>query len=72
MLSSVFPVVIGNVMGGGMVLHLWHTNPNLVLRGFLEAHNVNPANMTRILNICQEIKVKLGFGFYRAAHYAIT
>ncbi|KAK9274352.1 hypothetical protein L1049_019166 [Liquidambar formosana] len=56
-LSTVFPLVVGNATGNGVILHLWHLNPNLVLRGFIDAHNVNPDNMTRILDICQELKI---------------
>ncbi|RVW13643.1 CCR4-NOT transcription complex subunit 1 [Vitis vinifera] len=27
--STVFPMIIGNVMGSGVILHLWHSNPKL-------------------------------------------
>lgn len=40
-----------------MILHLWHVNPNLVLRGFVDSLNCDPDSMTRILDICQEQKV---------------
>ncbi|KAF8379221.1 hypothetical protein HHK36_028651 [Tetracentron sinense] len=58
--STVFPMIVGNAMGSGMILHLWHANPNIVLRGFVDIHNTDPDNMTRILGICQELKVKPG------------
>lgn len=47
-------------MGNGMILHLWHVNPDLVLRGFVDVHIIDPNNMTRILDICKELKVKIG------------
>lgn len=55
----VFPMIVKNVMGNGMIIHLWHTNTSLVLRGFVDAHNSDPDSMTRILDICQELKVSL-------------
>ncbi|KAK9910902.1 hypothetical protein M0R45_034838 [Rubus argutus] len=53
----VFPMIVKNVMGNGMIIHLWHTNTSLVLRGFVDAHNSDPDSMTRILDICQELKI---------------
>ncbi|KAM5554755.1 hypothetical protein ABKV19_022924 [Rosa sericea] len=53
----VFPMIVKNVMGNGMFVHLWHTNPSLVLRGFVDAYNSDPESMTRILDICQELKI---------------
>ncbi|KAL5862252.1 hypothetical protein ACOSQ3_003532 [Xanthoceras sorbifolium] len=54
---TVFPMIIKSTMGSGMILHLWHVNPNLVLRGFVDAHNLEPESMVRILDICQELKI---------------
>lgn len=54
---TVFPVIVKNAMNSGMILHLWHVNPNLVLRGFIDSLNFDPDCMTRILEICQELKV---------------
>lgn len=53
----VFPLIIKSAAGSGMMLYLWHLNPNLVLRGFVDAHNVEPNIMTEILDACQELKV---------------
>ncbi|XP_004306964.1 PREDICTED: CCR4-NOT transcription complex subunit 1-like [Fragaria vesca subsp. vesca] len=53
----VFPMIVKNVMGNGMIVHLWHTNPSLVLRGFMDTYNSDPESMTRILDICQELKI---------------
>ncbi|XVE76912.1 hypothetical protein DITRI_Ditri13aG0018400 [Diplodiscus trichospermus] len=55
--STIFPVIIKNALGAGMVLQLWHVNTDLVLRGFIEAHNAEPDSMLRILEICQELKI---------------
>ncbi|XP_059651610.1 uncharacterized protein LOC132299153 [Cornus florida] len=55
--STVFPMIVKNTMRNGMILHLWHVNPNLLLRGFVDAHNIDPDNMSRVLNICQEQKI---------------
>ncbi|XVF22765.1 hypothetical protein REPUB_Repub12eG0199200 [Reevesia pubescens] len=55
--STVFPMIIKNAQGCGMVVQLWHVNTNLVLRGFVEVHNTEPDSMIRILEICQELKI---------------
>ncbi|KAL6965062.1 hypothetical protein U1Q18_036119 [Sarracenia purpurea var. burkii] len=57
--SSVFPMILKNCEGSGMILHLWHVNPNLLLRGFLDAHNTDPDDINRVLDICQELKILL-------------
>ncbi|XP_040995071.1 CCR4-NOT transcription complex subunit 1-like isoform X1 [Juglans microcarpa x Juglans regia] len=54
---TIFPIIVKHAMGSGMILHLWHVNPNLVLRGFVDSLNYDPDNMTRILDICQELKI---------------
>lgn len=54
--STVFPMVIRNA-ASGIILYLWHVNPSLVVRGFADAHNVDPDFITKILDICQELKV---------------
>ncbi|XP_022732983.1 CCR4-NOT transcription complex subunit 1-like isoform X3 [Durio zibethinus] len=55
--STVFPMIIKNALGAGIVLQLWHVNTNLLLRGFVEVHNTEPDSMIRILEICQELKI---------------
>ncbi|XVF73469.1 hypothetical protein PTKIN_Ptkin12aG0203600 [Pterospermum kingtungense] len=55
--STVFPMIIKNAMGAGIILELWNVNTSLVLRGFVEVHNIEPDSMIRILEICQEIKI---------------
>ncbi|KHG29327.1 CCR4-NOT transcription complex subunit 1 [Gossypium arboreum] len=55
--STVFPMIIKNALGAGMVLELWNVKANLVLRGFVEVHNSEPDGMIRILEVCQELKI---------------
>ncbi|XP_044493750.1 CCR4-NOT transcription complex subunit 1-like [Mangifera indica] len=53
----VFPMIIKSTFSSGMILHLWHVNPDLVLRGFVDIHNTEPESLIRILDICQELKI---------------
>ncbi|KAL4353352.1 hypothetical protein GQ457_06G032980 [Hibiscus cannabinus] len=55
--STVFPMIIKNSLGAGMILQLWNVNANLVLWGFVEVHNTEPDSMIRILEVCQESKI---------------
>ncbi|XP_075501008.1 uncharacterized protein LOC142539437 isoform X2 [Primulina tabacum] len=55
--SAVLPMVLKNVSGNSLILHLWHDNPNLLLRGFVDATNIDPDNYSRILDACQELKI---------------
>ncbi|XP_022944795.1 CCR4-NOT transcription complex subunit 1-like isoform X1 [Cucurbita moschata] len=56
---SVFPLMLRNPLGSGLILQLWHVNPNLVLRGFVDSQNSDPDCIVRILDICQELKILL-------------
>ncbi|RZC53428.1 hypothetical protein C5167_012294 [Papaver somniferum] len=56
-LSSVFPMVLGNFSRAGVVLHLWNANPNVVLRGLLDVQNFDPESMIKTFAICQEFKI---------------
>lgn len=60
--SIVFPVILKSAVASGMILHLWHVNPNLVLRGIIDSQNNDVDSITRILDICQELKVGLLYG----------
>ena len=51
-------MILKNSLGSGMILHLWRVNPNLLLRGFLDANTTDPDDMSRVLDICEELKVK--------------
>lgn len=57
--STVFPMIVGTALGSAMILHLWHSNPKLVVHGFLDMIRTDERDMSRILNICHELKVKL-------------
>ncbi|XP_038898360.1 CCR4-NOT transcription complex subunit 1 [Benincasa hispida] len=54
---SVFPLLLRNPLGSDLIFQLWHLNPNLVLRGFVDAQNSDPDSMVRIVDICQELKI---------------
>ncbi|XP_050238653.1 uncharacterized protein LOC126688113 isoform X2 [Mercurialis annua] len=54
---TVFPMVMKNASGSGMILYLWHVNPTLVVRGFVDAFYIEPACIIKILDICQELKI---------------
>lgn len=51
-------MIVKSAAGSGMILYLWHMNPNLVVQGFVDTHNIEPDSMTKIADICQELKVK--------------
>ncbi|XP_058212330.1 uncharacterized protein LOC131324368 [Rhododendron vialii] len=57
--STVFPIILRNSAGSGTILQLWQVNPNLLLWGFLDAYNTNPDDITRVLDVCQELKILL-------------
>lgn len=61
---AVFPMIMKNIGGVGMILYLWHVNPILVLRGFVDAASLDPDCMTRILDICEELKVRYSRKFF--------
>lgn len=54
---SVFPLMLRNPLGSDLIFQLWHLNPNMVLRGFVDAQNSDPDSMIRIVDICQELKI---------------
>ncbi|KAG1360952.1 hypothetical protein COCNU_09G004150 [Cocos nucifera] len=53
---TIFPVILKDSTKIGAIHHLWCVNPNLVLRGFVNTH-IDPNNLLRILDICQELKI---------------
>lgn len=59
MSATVFPTIVKSAMASGIILHLWHVNTNLVLRGFVDAHKSDLDIITKILDLCQELKVSL-------------
>lgn len=54
--STIFPMILKDSTKIGTIHHLWRVNPNLVLQGFVDTH-IDPNNLLRILDICQELKV---------------
>ncbi|KAH9627459.1 hypothetical protein KSS87_006150 [Heliosperma pusillum] len=55
--SNALPRVIANASRKGFILHLWHINHSLVLRGFVDTLTKDSDSVHRILDICQEIKI---------------
>ncbi|KAG5626748.1 hypothetical protein H5410_011966 [Solanum commersonii] len=55
--SAVIPILLQNADASGMIVHLWHVNPNILLRGLVDAMSTDPENMSRFLAACQEIKI---------------
>ncbi|XP_027108902.2 uncharacterized protein [Coffea arabica] len=55
--SAVFSVILKNSAGNSMLLHLWHINPSMLLRGFADALNADQENVNRVLDACLELKI---------------
>ncbi|XP_020519676.1 CCR4-NOT transcription complex subunit 1 isoform X1 [Amborella trichopoda] len=55
--SCVFPTMIGSDQNSVSIHYLWHLNPSLTLRGFMDVHRRDPNMIPRILGICQEMKI---------------
>lgn len=55
-LSAVFPVILKDSSRSNIIHHIWQTNPDLVVRGFVDIHT-DPNILLRIFDICQEFKV---------------
>ncbi|KAI4356708.1 hypothetical protein L6164_000708 [Bauhinia variegata] len=55
----VFPMVVKSAVGSGIIGNLWHVNPNLVLRGVVDSQDNDLDSITRILDICHELKILL-------------
>ncbi|KAL5134610.1 CCR4-NOT transcription complex subunit 1 [Glycine soja] len=53
----VFPMIVKSPAGSGIILQLWHVNPNLVLRGLMDSQNNDADSIIRIVDICQELKI---------------
>lgn len=57
--ATVFPAILKSAIASVVIPHLWHVNTNLVLRGLVDAHKSDLDSNTKILDICQELKVSL-------------
>lgn len=56
--SVVLPVILKDASASGILLSLWHVNPPFLLRALNDALNIDADNMNRVLDLCQELKVK--------------
>lgn len=54
---AIFPMVFKNASSNKVIHQLWQVNPNMLLRGFIDAVNFDPDNMNRVLDACKELKV---------------
>ncbi|CAI0400959.1 unnamed protein product [Linum tenue] len=54
---TVFPVIVKSSSCAGMILYLWHVNPGLVVRGFVDVQNADPEIMDKLVVLCQELKI---------------
>ncbi|XP_019161048.1 PREDICTED: CCR4-NOT transcription complex subunit 1 [Ipomoea nil] len=55
--STVFPMILRNAPGMGMIHYLWHVNPSILVRGFVDAVTIDADNISRVLEACQELKI---------------
>jgi hypothetical protein len=55
-LSCVFPAILKDTKHNSLLKYLWHLNPSLTLRGFVDAHS-DISCLLRIVDICQDLKV---------------
>ncbi|XP_062209520.1 uncharacterized protein LOC133911335 isoform X2 [Phragmites australis] len=55
-LSCVFPALLKDATKRNVVNYLWHINPYLTLRGFVDAHS-DPDCFLRIVDVCQDLKI---------------
>ncbi|KAJ0962000.1 hypothetical protein J5N97_029828 [Dioscorea zingiberensis] len=55
--STVFPIILKDSVKSHIIYHLWHINPNLVMRGFMDACNADPNSLLNVVDICQELKL---------------
>ncbi|RZC20257.1 CCR4-NOT transcription complex subunit 1 isoform D [Glycine soja] len=67
----VFLMIVKSGVGSGMILHLWHVNPNLVLRGFVDSQNNDADSIVRIVDICQELKILSSVVEIMPSYYSI-
>lgn len=58
--SDLLPLMIKNTQDIGFVLNLWQLNREFVIWGLLDAQNLGPDSMLRIIDIFHELKVIVG------------
>ncbi|EPS67619.1 hypothetical protein M569_07155, partial [Genlisea aurea] len=55
--AAVLPQALKNTTGNRLIFNLWHANSEMLLRGVIEAMNLNPEIIYKILDACQELKI---------------
>ncbi|KAL0379712.1 UNVERIFIED_CONTAM: CCR4-NOT transcription complex subunit [Sesamum angustifolium] len=55
--SALIPMALKNASGNSLVLNLWHVNRSMLLRGLIDAVHLDQDNISRILDVCQELKI---------------
>ncbi|XP_073353318.1 uncharacterized protein [Aegilops tauschii subsp. strangulata] len=55
-LSCAFPAILKDATKRNVVNYLWHINPCLTLRGFVDAHS-DPSCLLRIVDVCHDLKI---------------
>ncbi|VAI11395.1 unnamed protein product [Triticum turgidum subsp. durum] len=55
-LSCAFPAILKDTTKRNVVNYLWHINPCLTLRGFVDAHS-DPSCLLRIVDVCHDLKI---------------
>ncbi|KAL2234042.1 UNVERIFIED_CONTAM: CCR4-NOT transcription complex subunit 1 [Sesamum indicum] len=55
--SALIPMALKNVSGNSLILNLWHVNRSMLLRGLIDAVHLDQDNISRILDVCQELKI---------------
>ncbi|KAK1408886.1 hypothetical protein QVD17_41009 [Tagetes erecta] len=53
----VVPLILKDASVGGILLHIWHVNPPFLVRALNDALNMDSDNITRVLDLCQELKI---------------
>ncbi|PIN21929.1 hypothetical protein CDL12_05383 [Handroanthus impetiginosus] len=54
--SAVLPVALKSASRNSLIFNLWRINPNM-LRGLIDAVNIDPDNIFRVLDACQELEI---------------
>ncbi|KAI3693882.1 hypothetical protein L1987_76837 [Smallanthus sonchifolius] len=54
---AVVPVILKDASVGGILLHLWHVKPPFLLRALNDALHMDSDNITRVLDLCEELKI---------------
>ncbi|KAL0429074.1 UNVERIFIED_CONTAM: CCR4-NOT transcription complex subunit, partial [Sesamum radiatum] len=55
--SALIPMALKNASGNSLILNLWHVSRSMLLRGLIDAVHLDQDNISRILDVCQELKI---------------